>query len=85
MKIIRIVKKDARNVVIHFDNDEVLFLAVVIFYKSGLKKNDDISDDRFSSLIRENRLFHIKQRAFLLRQKAALYIRITHKVKTKRI
>jgi len=64
MKVTRIVKKDARNVVIHFDNDEVLFLSVDIFYKSGLKKNDEISDDRFSSLIKENQLFHIKQRAF---------------------
>jgi regulatory protein len=64
MKVSKIVKKDARNVIIHFDNDEVLFLSVDIFYKSGLKKNDEISDDRFSSLIKENRLFHIKQRAF---------------------
>jgi regulatory protein len=64
MKINKIVKKDARNVVIHFDSDEVLFLSEEIFYKSGLKKNDEISDDRFSSLIKDNRLFHIKQRAF---------------------
>jgi regulatory protein len=64
MKVNRIVKKDARNVVIHFDNDELLFLSVDIFYKSSLKKNDEISDDRFSSLIKENRLFHIRQRAF---------------------
>jgi regulatory protein len=64
MRIIRIVKKDARNVTIHFDNDEVIFLSVDIFYKSGLKKNDEISDDRFFSLIKENRLFHINQRAF---------------------
>ncbi len=64
MNVSKIVKKDARNVIIHFDNDEVLFLSVDIFYKSDLKKNDEISDDRFSSLIKENRLFHIKQRAF---------------------
>jgi regulatory protein len=64
MRVIRIVNKDRRNVVIHFDNDDVLFLSVDIFYKSGLKKNDEISDNRFSSLIKENRLFHIKQRAF---------------------
>jgi len=64
MKINKIAKKDARNVIIHFDNDEVLFLSVDIFYKSGLKKYDEISDYRFSSLIKDNRLFHIKQRAF---------------------
>jgi regulatory protein len=64
MKISKIVNKDAKNVIVHFDNDEVLFLSVDIFYKSGLKKNDEISDDRFSALLKENRLFHIKQRAF---------------------
>ncbi len=64
MKVNRIVKKDAKNVIIHFDDDEVLFLSVDIFYKSGLKKNDEISDDRFSSLIKENQLFYIRQRAF---------------------
>ncbi|MCH7963582.1 MAG: regulatory protein RecX [Bacteroidetes bacterium] len=64
MIVSRIVKKGAKNVAVHCDNDEVLFLSVDIFYKSGLKKNDEISDERFSSLIKENRLFHIKQRAF---------------------
>ena len=64
MIVSRIVKKDARNVIIHFDNNEVLFLSVDIFCKSGLRKNDDISDDRLSSLIKDNRIFHIKQRAF---------------------
>jgi regulatory protein len=34
-----------------------------VFIKSGLKKNEDVSDDRFFLLIKENRLFHIKQRA----------------------
>ncbi|MFC2119873.1 regulatory protein RecX [Bacteroidota bacterium] len=84
MRIIRIAKKDARNVIIHFDNDEVLFLSVDIFYKSGLKKNDEISDDRFSSLIKENRLFHIKQRAFLFlgrRQHSTSELRIKLKQK----
>ena len=64
MKISKIVNKDAKNVIVHFDNDEVLFLSVDMFYKSSLKKDDEISDDRFSSLIKENRLFYIKQRAF---------------------
>ena len=64
MIITRIVKKDEKNVTVCFDNDEVLFLALDIFYKNGLKKNDQISEDRFFSLIKENKLFHIKQRAF---------------------
>jgi len=58
-----IAKKDAKNVVIYFSDGEPLFLALEIFLKSGLKKNEEISDDRFSALIKENKIFHIKQRA----------------------
>lgn len=65
MKVIKIAKKDSANVVINFDNEELLFLSVEVLMKSGIRKDDEISDDRFLSLIRENQLFHIKQRAFL--------------------
>ena len=64
MKVSKIVKKDARNVIIHFDNGDVLILSADVFFKSGLKKNDVISDDSFSFLVKENKLFHIRQRAF---------------------
>lgn len=64
MIVSKIVKKDANNVIVKFDNDEQLILSVDVFMQSGLKKNDEISEDRFSSLIQENILFHIKQRAF---------------------
>ena len=64
MKVQKIVRKDSRNVSITFDNDEVLFLAVDIFIKSGIRKNDEITDNRFLSLIKENKLFYIRQRAF---------------------
>jgi len=63
MKVTRIVKKDSKNVIVHFDNTETVILLVDIYLKSGLKKNEDVSDDRFSLLIKENRLFHIKQQA----------------------
>ena len=66
MQIIKVVKKGNSDVAIHFDNDSILFLAVEVFLKSGLKKGDEISDDRFSALIEQNKLFHIKQRAFRL-------------------
>ena len=78
MIITRIVKKGNKDVTIHFDNDSLLFLAVEVFLKSGLKKGDDISDDRFSFLIEQNKLFHIKQRAFRLlgrRQHASFELR----------
>jgi len=63
MKINRIVKKGARDIIIHFEDDKFLILALEVFLKSGLKKDDELSDDRFSFFVRENRLYHIKQRA----------------------
>ncbi len=66
MKIIRISKKNKANVLIEFENSEILILALEIFIKSGLRKNDELSADRFSNLIDENKLFYIKQRAFRL-------------------
>jgi len=66
MIINRIVKKAKKDVTIHFDDDKFLILALEVFLKSGLKKGDELSDDRFSFLIEQNKLFHIKQKAFRL-------------------
>ena len=66
MLIVRILKKGNNDVTIQFVDDKFLILAVEVFLKSGLKKGDEISEDRFSSLIEQNKLFHIKQRAFRL-------------------
>jgi regulatory protein len=66
MQVKRIVKKGKNDVIIHFDAENFLILAVEVFMKSGLKKNDEISEDRFSLLIKENKKYHIKQRAFRL-------------------
>lgn len=66
MIINRIVKKGNKDVTIQFDEDKFLILALEVFLKSGLKKGDEISDDRFSVFIEQNKLFHIKQRAFRL-------------------
>ncbi|NWG27884.1 MAG: regulatory protein RecX [Ignavibacteriaceae bacterium] len=66
MIITRIIKKGNKDVNIQFDDDKFLILAVEVFLKSGLKKSDDISEDRFAFLIEQNKLFHIKQRAFRL-------------------
>ena len=63
MKVKSISKKDENNVIVHLDNDEKLFLSYEIFLKNGLKKNDEISDDRFSVLVNQNQLYFIKQRA----------------------
>ena len=66
MRIVKVVKKGKSDVTIHFDNNTVLFLAVEVFLKSGLKKGDEISEDRFSFLVEQNKIFHIKQKAFRL-------------------
>ncbi len=64
MKIEKVTKKDGNTVVIHMDDGQKMFLAYEVFLKNGLKKNDEISEDRFSSLVTDNQLYHIKQRAF---------------------
>ena len=66
MIVIRIVKKGKKDVTIHFDDDKFLILALEVFLISGLKKGDELSDDRFSFLNEQNKLFHIKQKAFRL-------------------
>ncbi|MEJ2196096.1 MAG: regulatory protein RecX [Ignavibacteriaceae bacterium] len=63
MKVTRIVKKGLKDVIVYFDNDEFLILSLAVFLKSGLKKNENVSEDRFSMLIKENISFHIKQKA----------------------
>ena len=64
MKITRIVKKDSKNVSIHLDNDDVIFINYEVFIKSGLRKNDNISENQIDPLIKENQKFAVKQRAF---------------------
>jgi regulatory protein len=66
MKIISIERKDERTRIIHLDNNEILFLSNEVFIKNGLRKNDEISEVLFNSLIRENKLFYLKQKAFKL-------------------
>ena len=66
MRVTRIIKKGKNDVTICFDDDNFLILATEVFLKSGLKKNDEISEDRFSFYIEENKKHHIRQRAFRL-------------------
>lgn len=63
MKIERVSRKDEKNVSVFFDNGERLILSEDTFYSSGLRKGDDIPEDRFSFFIEQNVLYHIKQRA----------------------
>ena len=63
MIINSITRKGERNVVVYFDNDEKLILSEDTFYNSGLRKGDEVSDDRYSFFVEQNVLYHIKQRA----------------------
>ncbi len=63
MKIDRVSRKDEKNVSVYFDNGERLILSEDTFYNSGLRKGDEISEDRFAFFIEQNILYHIKQRA----------------------
>ena len=63
MIINRVVRKDEKNVAIYFENNEKLILSEDTFYSSGLRKGDEVSEDRYSFFIEQNILYHIKQRA----------------------
>lgn len=63
MRIISIRKKDDENVTIQFDDSKQLILSSDTFFKSGLRKGDEISEDRFAVLIENNITYHIKKRA----------------------
>lgn len=64
MKIERIISKNDKNVIVHLEDGEKLFLSKEVVLKNGLRKGDQISDDLSSFLIKENQLFFIKQRAY---------------------
>ncbi len=66
MKIEKIVKKDEKNVIIFFGNEEKLILSYEIFLKGGLRKNDEVSESRFSFLIEQNQIHFLKQKALHL-------------------
>lgn len=63
MIVERVVKKDDNTVVIYLDNNEKLFLSYEVLLKNGLKKGSEISEDRFSLLVVQNRKYHIRQKA----------------------
>lgn len=63
MKVIRITKKDEKNVIVWLDNDEKLYLAYEVLLKNGLRKDSEISEGLFSFLVIQNQKYHIKQRA----------------------
>lgn len=66
MQIVKITKKNERDVIVFLDNDDKLILAYEILMKNGLRKGDEISEDLFSFLIKENQKYFIRQRALRL-------------------
>lgn len=63
MKIEKVLRKDEKNVVIYFDNNEKLIITEDVFFNSGLRKGDEVSEDRYSFFIEQNIVYHIKLRA----------------------
>ncbi len=64
MKITGVSKKDEKNVVILLDDGEKLYLSFDVFMKNGLRKNDEISEDHFLLLVKENQKYYVKESAF---------------------
>lgn len=63
MVVERIVKKDDTTVIVYLDNSEKLFLSYEVVLKNGLKKDSEISEDRFDFLVGQNKKYHIRQKA----------------------
>lgn len=70
MKIISVNRKDEKNVIVYLEDDQKLILSEEVFFQSGLRKGDELSDDRLSFFIEQNIIYYIKQRAlsFLARR-----------------
>ena len=62
MIIQKIVKKDDKNVIVHLDEGEKLFLSKEVILKNGLRKGDVISEEKHASLIKENQSFFLSLR-----------------------
>lgn len=69
MKIEKISKKDNKNVLIEFDNNEKLILNYEVFLKNSLRKGYSVSADRFSFLIDENKKHAVKSSAIIILSK----------------
>lgn len=58
--ITSIKKKGLNEVVIIFEDEQKITVSLETFLKSGLRKNDNISEDRFSFLLQENKISNCK-------------------------
>jgi regulatory protein len=63
MIVKQVTRKDAKNVTVYLDNNENLILSEDVFFNSGLRKGDEISEDRLSFFIEQNKIYYIKLRA----------------------
>lgn len=69
MIVQKIVSKDDEKAIVFFDSGDKLVLHKDVLYQCGLRKGDEISLDRFSSLNDEETFYLIKQKAFRLLQR----------------
>lgn len=66
MKITQIVKKDDSKVFVILDNDQTLVLSKDIVYQNALRKFDELSDNKISQLLEEEKKHNIKLKALSL-------------------
>ncbi len=63
MIISRLVKK-GKNVVVEIEGNDEFLLREDVVYKAGLRKNDEISEERLNELTAQSSLIIIKEKAF---------------------
>ncbi len=66
MKIVQIVKKDDSKVFVILDNDQKLLLSKDVVYQNGLRKFDELSDNKISQLLVDEKKHNIKLKALAL-------------------
>ena len=60
MRIERIIKRDDKKVFLILENEERILLSKDTVYKSGLRKNDEISEDLIKNLLEDEKKLNIK-------------------------
>ena len=62
MIITRLVKK-GKNVIVEVDGTDEFLIREEIVYKAGLRKNDELNEEKLEGLIRQSSLIKIKEKA----------------------
>nr|HRI47016.1 hypothetical protein [Ignavibacteriaceae bacterium] len=62
--IIKLLKaKDDETVVLELEDNKKLYLSLEVVLKNGLRKGDELNEDLFNFLIKENQKYFIRKKA----------------------